>query len=327
MDEKNKIPYYEDMTRISNSNIGWFLKKGPAYLRNMLDGKEEGLSLPQLAKGTMIHEYLLQPEEFQKDYVVWDAPQPKSSQETKFCEELAMSTEIEPDKAVLSAYKAAYRTTGQSESKMLSEGLKKASTLNSYIQSIKENDKRIKISPYTMKKLMELSEVCNKHKKAKELLADDRTSDILTYHEFHINWELCGVKCKSLLDCVKFDVIHKTIILMDIKTTSHLYSFEDSMREFDYLRQLCFYTLALKWYIETELYDNPEDWTFKWYIVGISNDWSNQVRVFEFTSDQVYSRIETIYKTLQEIQWHQRTNNWDYYSSYYESDGAEKLNL
>lgn len=325
--EKTKIPYYEDMTRISNSNIGWFLKKGPTYLRNMLDGKEEGLSLPQLAKGTMIHEYLLQPEEFQKDYVVWDAPQPKSSQETKFCEELAMSTEIEPDKAVLSAYKAAYRTTGQSESKMLSEGLKKASTLNSYIQSIKENDKRIKISPYTMKKLMELSEVCNKHKKAKELLADDSTSDILTYHEFHINWELCGVKCKSLLDCVKFDVIHKTIILMDIKTTSHLYSFEDSMREFDYLRQLCFYTLALKWYIETELYDNPEDWTFKWYIVGISNDWSNQVRVFEFTSDQVYSRIDTIYKALQEIQWHQRTNNWDYYSSYYESDGAEKLNL
>lgn len=325
--EKNKIPYYEDMTRISNSNIGWFLKKGPAYLRNMLDGKEEGLSLPQLAKGTMIHEYLLQPEEFQKDYVVWDAPQPKSSQETKFCEELAMSTEIEPDKAVLSAYKAAYRTTGQSESKMLSEGLKKASTLNSYIQSIKENDKRIKISPYTMKKLMELSEVCNKHKKAKELLADDRTSDILTHHEFHINWEVCGVKCKSLLDCVKFDVIHKTIILMDIKTTSHLYSFEDSMREFDYLRQLCFYTLALKWYIETELYDNPEDWTFKWYIVGISNDWSNQVRVFEFTSDQVYSRVDTIYKALQEIKWHQETNNWDYYSSYYESDGAEKLNL
>lgn len=22
------IPYYEDMSRISNSNIGWFLKKG-----------------------------------------------------------------------------------------------------------------------------------------------------------------------------------------------------------------------------------------------------------------------------------------------------------
>ena len=27
------IPYYEDKTRISNSNIGWFLNKGPAYFR------------------------------------------------------------------------------------------------------------------------------------------------------------------------------------------------------------------------------------------------------------------------------------------------------
>ena len=58
-------PYYEDNTRISNSSIGWFLKKGPLYFRNMLDGKEEGLKLPQLEKGTMIHEYILQPDEFQ----------------------------------------------------------------------------------------------------------------------------------------------------------------------------------------------------------------------------------------------------------------------
>ena len=114
---------------------------------------------------------------------------------------------------------------------------------------------------------------------------------------------------------------------MDIKTTSHLYSFEDSMREFDYLRQLCFYTLALNWYIENELDDDPCDWAFKWYIVGISNDWSNQVRVFEFTSDQVCSRENTIINALQEIKWHQETNQWDYYRSYYESDGAEKLNL
>lgn len=41
---KIEIPYYEDNTRISNSAIGWFLKKGPRYLKDMLDGKEEGIS-------------------------------------------------------------------------------------------------------------------------------------------------------------------------------------------------------------------------------------------------------------------------------------------
>ena len=48
------IPYYEDMSRISNSNIGWFLKKGPRYLKDMLDGKIEGLKASFLDKGTMI---------------------------------------------------------------------------------------------------------------------------------------------------------------------------------------------------------------------------------------------------------------------------------
>lgn len=44
--------------------IGWFLKKGPRFYRDMIDGKEEGLKLPQLERGTMIHEYILQPEDF-----------------------------------------------------------------------------------------------------------------------------------------------------------------------------------------------------------------------------------------------------------------------
>ena len=82
------IPYYEDSTRISNSAIGWFLNKGPAYFRRMLDGKEKGLDLPQLRKGTMIHEFLLQPDKFWDDYVLFDGDKPKSAQAQKFCENL-----------------------------------------------------------------------------------------------------------------------------------------------------------------------------------------------------------------------------------------------
>ena len=66
------IPYYEDNTRISNSAIGWFLNKGPAYFRNLLDGKEKGLDLPQLRKGTMIHEFLLQPDQFWNEMCIRD---------------------------------------------------------------------------------------------------------------------------------------------------------------------------------------------------------------------------------------------------------------
>ena len=41
---KIEIPYYEDNTRISNSAIGWFLKKGPRYLE-MAEGYVTGIAL------------------------------------------------------------------------------------------------------------------------------------------------------------------------------------------------------------------------------------------------------------------------------------------
>ena len=83
---KIDCPYYEDRTRISNSNIGWFLNKGPAFLYKMLTDPPPEEKNPVLERGTMIHEYLLQPEEFQKDYVVWSKSRPFSAQQEKFCQ-------------------------------------------------------------------------------------------------------------------------------------------------------------------------------------------------------------------------------------------------
>ena len=75
-----KIPYYEDLSRISNSNIGWLLQKGPAYLHKMLTDPPPEEKNPVLERGTMIHMYILQPEEFKKTYVVWDKSRPTSAQ-------------------------------------------------------------------------------------------------------------------------------------------------------------------------------------------------------------------------------------------------------
>lgn len=129
--------YYSDNTRISNSNIGWFLKKGPAYLHSMLTGKAEGETGRQLARGTMIHEYLLQPEEFHKDYVVWDKSRPSSAQQEKFCQELAQSVEIEPNKAVISAYRASYKGLPKSDDLVLPKALKMAEEYSDYIEYLK----------------------------------------------------------------------------------------------------------------------------------------------------------------------------------------------
>lgn len=71
-------PYYNDMSRISNSNIGWFIKYGPAYLHKMLTNPPEEDGTAAMKRGTMIHMYLLQPEEFVETYEQLDITEPKS---------------------------------------------------------------------------------------------------------------------------------------------------------------------------------------------------------------------------------------------------------
>lgn len=316
----------------------------------------------------MIHMFILQPEEFQKTYVVWDKSRPSSAQQEKFCQELANTVEIEPDKAVLSAYKTAYSTAGKSDKTMLSEGLKIASTLKDYIDFLKLHDGRTMITPWDAKMLEKIKQNIQSHKLAKNIIwprnseirgldidgfipvtGDPGISPISDYHEFHINWEylvtygeegeqpsksnsagVYGLQCKSLLDGLTLDFKNKKVIIYDLKTTQKLWHFEDSIDQYDYLRQLCYYRIAVVWYLENECgQEKPElnGWTFEFYIIGIDTTGSNEIRVFRVEPYMVDSRDHIIEDALVEIAWHQSTGKWDHSREYYEGDGSENLNL
>lgn len=330
------IPYYEDLTRISNSNIGWFINKGPAFLHKMLTDPPPEEKNPVLERGTMIHEYLLQPEEFQKDYVVWNKSRPFSAQQEKFCQALVSSLEIEPNRAILDAYKQAYSTAGKSEDKMLSEGLKIASTLKDYIDFLKANDGRIMITPSEYRMLEKIKHNVESHKLANFLIWPYKNEDNYrftleerheTWHEFHINWECRDVQCKSLLDGLTLDFKNKKAIIYDLKTTAKLWHFEESIDMYDYLRQLCYYKKAVLWYLENERGEDPLTWDFEFYIIGIDTTGSYEIRVFYIDEYTVDSRSSVIHNAIDEIAWHQSTGKWDHSRSYYEGDGSESLNL
>ena len=318
------IPYYEDLTRISNSNIGWFIKYGPAYLYKMLTNppKEDGTAA--MKRGTMIHMYLLQPEEFVETYKQLDITEPKSVNQKKFCELVANSVELEPDLALLNAYKGAYSTVSQSDDLMLSKAKEMASTFKSYIAYLKDENHKIKISRYDVAMLENIRDNIENHKLAKELLNPKEGE---THHEFHINWEFGGVKCKSLLDSINFDIENKICTIVDLKTTVHIGCFEESMKEYDYLRQLCFYWMAARWYIFNELDENPTLWEYAFYIVAIDTVGDNEIRVFKITEEQLFTRCNVITNALDEIHWHQETGNWDHHKEYYDGDGSETLEL
>ena len=334
------IPYYEDLSRISNSNIGWFLQKGPAYLHKMSTNPPPEEKNYVLERGTLIHMYLLQPEEFRNTYVVWDKSRPTSAQQEKFCQALASTLEIEPNRAILSAYKEAYSTAGKSEDKMLLEGLKIASTLKDYIDFLKANDERTMISPYEYQMLEKIRNNIEAHKLAKKLLwpveqmknySGDGWENVMNEceykHEFHINWECRGVQCKSLLDGLTLDFKNKKAIIYDLKTTQKLWHFEDSIDQYDYLRQLCYYKKAVLWYLKNECGEDPLTWDFEFYIIGIDTTGSYEIRTFYIDEYAVNSRLAIIHDTLDEIAWHQTTDKWEHSRAYYEGDGSETLNL
>lgn len=320
-------PYYEDNTRISNSAIGWFLKKGPRFYRDMIDGKEEGLKLPQLERGTMIHEYILQPEDFWNDYIILDYEVPKVKQQKDFCETYANSLELIEDDKKIAAYKSAYSNSKSSEI-VLKEATELYNRYADYIkalQSKKDNRKVISFADLNM--LKNIKNNIDNHKKAKELLED--IPGVESHNEFHINWELpindWIAPCKSLLDRCIFDHINKKITLIDLKTTSDVYNFKHSVEEFDYYRQITYYLLAISWYMKDQGID-ISDYDCEAYIIAIQTNSNNEVRVFNmFNELELDSRKDLIVKALTELSYHYQTGNWDHTRKYYENDGIEEL--
>lgn len=324
------IPYYEDLTRISNSNIGWFLKKGPRYLKEMLDGKE-GLKASFLDKGTMIHEYILQPEEFWKDYIILDFAVPKVKQQKDLLEFYSSARLVDPfaseDDILLMSYETAYNNT-KSKEKKIQEAKELVELYQNYIEYFRNKDSKKVISFADLNMLKAIKKNMEEHKKANELLFNyPETFEV--HNEFHINWEypnassLGDLPCKSLLDRVMIDHTNKKIILVDIKTTADVYNFKHSVEEFDYCRQLAYYWLAIHWYFKNELKLNIEEYEYETYIVAVQSHNGYEVRVFKFNSKAIEERLITIDYAIKRIAWHKNNNLWDHMKEYYDEDGAE----
>ena len=326
------IPYYEDLTRISNSNIGWFLKKGPKYLKEMLDGKE-GLKASFLDKGTMIHEYILQPEEFWKDYIILDFAVPKVKQQKDLLEFYANAKMVDPlvseDDILLMSYNSAY-SNNKSIDKRIQEARELVETYQNYIEYFRNKDSKKVISFADLNMLKTIKKNMEDHKKANELLFKyPETFEV--HNEFHINWEypnastLGDLPCKSLLDRVMIDHTNKKIILVDIKTTADVYNFKHSIEEFDYCRQLAYYWLAIHWYFKNELKLNIEEYEYETYIVAVQSHDGYEVRVFKFNPKAIKERLITIDYAIKRIAWHKNNNLWDHMKEYYDEDGAEMI--
>ena len=279
----------------------------------------------------MIHEYLLQPDEFWKDYIILDFAVPKVKQQKDLCELYYTYKQIDPleedDKLILLAYNTAYSNKKSDEVK-LKEAKEILDLYSNYIEYYANKDSKKVISFADLTMLKQIKENITNHIKANELLTDKPGCE--SNNEFHINWELqVGdwlAPCKSLLDRVIFDHINQKIILIDLKTTSDVYNFKHSVEEFQYYRQLCYYLMAISWYMYKDQNIDISNYDTEVYIIAIQTNNNYEIRVFNmFNEEELLNSKNIILDTLSELSYHYQTNNWEHTREYYENNGIERL--
>jgi hypothetical protein len=327
--------YYSIPNRLSNSAIGWFLIS-PKYFKAKLDGLIEDEKVSYMERGQRIHMYLLEPSEFEKQYMISDMEIPKSEQERKFCLEYISSTKKTNGEKALEAYTASYAVTGLKPEIIADKGLEKINKLNKYIKFLKSGktpDHLISTSEY--KSYQDIESLVRQHKKAKDLIYpidDPLLEPIEVLTELPILWEheanQMKVPCKGLLDRVIIDHGSRAIKLVDLKTTTSLGEFaETSFTKYDYGRQLAWYREALTDYINSRVDSEiVGKYKFETYIVAVSTDRKIQgVEVFKISDSTLDSRDEFIKLIVDEISWHWSNNEWEHPRAYYESEGVIEI--
>lgn len=324
-----KIPYYEDNSRISNSSLTWFCDS-PRFFKDVLDGKKKLESNSAMKNGTMVHCYILQPEEFKENYKILDFEKPSSPQQKLFCELYIKSKQKSANLKAAEAFIGSYKAIGPELEQNVTKGLEIALKLKSYIKFLRNQEKEIEIISWSqLSQLKEIKQNIILHKKANELLNKlNQSSTFETFNEFHINWEYIRgdtkILCKSLIDRLAIDHKNKKIILMDIKTTGSFKEFSESFKKREYARQLAYYWMAIAWYFENELKLNIEEYSKESYIIAIQNI-DGQCKVFRIDKTTLSPEFNKINNIISQIFWHFQNNLWDFSKEYYEGDGTEDL--
>jgi hypothetical protein len=322
--------YYKEKC-VSNSSLSWF-QNSPLFFRMMLDGEINQSTPSYFEKGSQIHMYLLEPEEFEKEYDFMSYETPKSKQQKEFTETFARAKKGTKDEKLISAYRNSY-STKEGDDKVLIKAKELANSYQEYIKYIKQSQVK-KILPTTMMHtLNKIRSSVLSHKKARELMYNEEhltfgnTDKLFIKNEFPIYWSYPNseLSCKSMMDRLIIDHDKKIVTMVDVKTTSHMSDFVSKALEYKYNRQIAFYWMAIHWYFKNELNINMDEYEKKSYIVAVSTTSPTETKVFNISDRKLIDGMEEIEKLMFELDWHFKNEKWDYPRSYYEGEGIEVI--
>lgn len=322
---------YYNKPFVSNSSLDWF-KNSPKYFKLKLNKElEDPVPKKYFELGRQIHMFLLEPDEFHKNYTYEDVKLPSTQQQKDFANDYRKLEGSKEEKAV-KAYKNNYSTKGKSEDKIKEIATELANKLLRYIDYLDRAETvKVVLSWNDWDTINKAADVVKNHKLARNLIMNTEydifgSKNIDIFNELVVLWKWNTVDCKSMLDRVEIDHTNKTIKLIDVKTTSFLGSFYKSVKKFRYNRQLAYYWLALKYWFKEHYKDkNFDDYSKESYIVAIGKGELVETRVFTIPEELLNDGLDEIIEIMTEIEWHYTNDKWDYSRNYYEGDGSEEI--
>lgn len=321
---------YYKIKRVSNSSLSW-LQVSPKYFKMMLDKEIEEENAFIFEKGEMVHCFILEPKEFDKNYVFLDYDAPKSQQQKDFCDHVARYKDKNKSNLLIRAYKESY-STKESDEKVLEKAKLLANQFKDYIKSIKLSTVKKVLSNNMKNKLDEIKIKLMDHKIARELLFDKEewmyssSNEVDTHNEFPIMWTYPGgVDCKSMLDRIIIDHANKIIKIVDLKTTSSFKEFREKFNDYSYYRQMAFYWLAIKSYFKESNLQGFDDYKKETYVIAINMKEPTEVKVYSVQDHTLNRGLDDIELLMKQLKWHFDNDLWDYPMSYYEGAGVEEI--
>ncbi|GHT70902.1 hypothetical protein AGMMS50239_39760 [Bacteroidia bacterium] len=317
------IPYYDDKSRLNHSLIKIFRESPMAYKRELDNPRELNMSF--LKEGTMIHKYILEHADFFSEYYLQYAESPnKSPNQRKLAERLIQENFSGEVDLLTTIYKECYNTSKLSPKEVEVKAIEAANEIAEYVkENMLHSSSMLPVDQKTLETLKRYTQSIHDHTAARDLLDEDFSHP--WFSEFHINWvHPSGAECKSLIDRIKFIPETKTVWVIDLKSTSDVANFRDSADKYGHITQIAFYRMAVVWYIEHILKENPLDWTINTAIIAIEKQTAD-VKVFSIDEYELDDATLRLNGWIEDIQWHKQNNIWNMDREAFDNNGINLL--
>ena len=327
--DRKKIARYSEET-VSNSGLG-ALSISPRVYRNYKDRVEQATP-SYFNLGSATHCKVLEPAEFDLRYVV-SKHQPPGGMYADFINVLYRTRKGKNEKDWMAN---AHAEAGfKLKLATVQAKFEKDTLMQNYYNELIDNENRIVLTESDELAIEACVKGIRGHEKASQLLYGYVLSDCR--NELEVLWQHPAhpwFKMKSIFDRVIIDEITKTIILVDLKTTSKpVSSFKYSYLKYDYHRQMALYEMGLKWYLENEFTSangsKPvvEDWKFEVYIVATQTNGYGDTAVYTPCEEDLELGLKQADQLLDRMAWHFDNDKWDQPVEYYTNDGVLTLRI